>query len=89
VSALTHEETDETHVLYNSKDKYFMLEEQRSHNRRLARVVTPRVGRGRHDIEGDGIRGWMVCGDRTDDAEVWAVERRVHFKRCKRFFCKK
>jgi hypothetical protein len=66
-SALAHEETDETPILYNSKDKYFLLKEQRSKNGRLARAVTSRVGRGGRDIEGEGMRGWMVWDNRTDD----------------------
>jgi hypothetical protein len=40
-----HEKIDETPVLYNSKDKYFLLKEQRSQNEPLARAVTPRAGR--------------------------------------------
>jgi hypothetical protein len=52
VSVLTHEETDETPVLYNSKDKYFLLKERRSQNGRLARD-------GR-DIGGEGVHGWMA-----------------------------
>ena len=37
---MTHEETDETPVLYNSKDKYFLLKERQPQNGQLARVVS-------------------------------------------------
>jgi hypothetical protein len=80
---LTHEETDETPVLYNSKDKYFLLKQWRSQNLWLARAVTPRVGRGGRDIMGEGMRGWMAWGDRTDGADVWTTELQVYYKRCK------
>jgi hypothetical protein len=64
-----HEEIDETHVLYNSKDKYFLLKERRSLNPRLARAVTPRVVRGAR-YQGKGMRSWTTWGDRTDVADV-------------------
>jgi hypothetical protein len=51
---MTHEETDETPVLCNSKDKYFLLKERQSQNGRLARAVTSRVGRGGRDIGREG-----------------------------------
>ena len=70
---MTHEETDQTPILYNSKDKYFLLKEQRSQNEPLARAVTPRVARGRHDIGVYGMHDWMACVDRTDDANVWTA----------------
>jgi hypothetical protein len=67
VDANTHEETDETPVLYNSKDKYFLLKEQWSQNRRLAWKVTPRVVGAGRDIGGEGMRGWMAWDERTDE----------------------
>ena len=72
---MTHEETDKTPVLCNSKDKYFRLKERQSQNGRLARVVTPRVGRGGRDIEGEGMRGWMAWSDRTDSVDMWTTKR--------------
>jgi hypothetical protein len=63
---VTHEETDQTPILYNSKDKYFLLKEQRTRNGWLARVVTPCVGRGEPDIGREGMHGWMMWGNRTD-----------------------
>jgi hypothetical protein len=84
-----HEETDGTLVLYNSKDKYFLLKDRRSQNGRLARAVMTRVGRGGRDIEGEGVRGWMAWGGRTNDADVWTTEQWIHLKRCKGLFCKK
>jgi hypothetical protein len=60
-SALTHEEIDETPVLYNSKDKCFLLKERRLQNLLLARAVMPRVGRdGRDTGERACAVGW--CG---------------------------
>jgi hypothetical protein len=35
------------------------------------------------------MRGWMVWGDRTDDADLWMTEWWVYFKRCKGLFYKK
>jgi hypothetical protein len=65
-----------------------MLKERRSQNKRLARAVTPHVGRGGRDIDG-GMGGWMAWGDRTDGADVCTTKRWIHSKRCKRLFCKK
>jgi hypothetical protein len=62
---MTHEETDETPVLCNSKDKYFLLKERQPQNGQLARVVTPRVGSG-HDIGGEACAvGWRGTIERT------------------------
>jgi hypothetical protein len=80
---------DETPVLYNSKNKYFLLKEWRSLDERLARAVTPLVGRGGCDIGGEDMRGWMVWSGRMYGADVWTSKQRIYFKRCKRFFCKK
>jgi hypothetical protein len=86
---LTHEETNETLVLYNSKYKYFLLNKRRTQNWRLARAVTPRMGRGRRDIRREGMHGWMTWGDRTDDADVWTTERWFYPKNVRDFFGKK
>jgi hypothetical protein len=72
---MTHEETDKTPVLCNGKDKYFRLKERQSQNGRLARAVTPRVGRGGRDIEGEGMRGWMAWSDRTNGVDMWTTKR--------------
>lgn len=72
---MTHKETDKTPVLCNSKDKYFRLKERQSQNRRLARAVTPRVGRGGRDIGGEGMRGWMAWSNRTDGVDMWTTKR--------------
>jgi hypothetical protein len=47
------------------------------------------VGRGGRDIGGEGMHSWIAWGDRTNGADVWTAERRVHSTRCKRFFAKK
>jgi hypothetical protein len=88
-SVLTHEETDETPVLYNSKDKYFLLKERQSQNGWLAREITPHVGRGGRDIRGEDVHSWMAWGGRTDDADVWTTERWVRLKRRTRLFLQK
>jgi hypothetical protein len=49
----------------------------------------PRVGRGGRNIGREGMSGWMAWADRTDGADAWTTERRVHYKRCKRLFFKK
>ena len=74
---MTHEETNKTPVLCNSQDKYFRLKERQSQNERLARAVTPRVGRGTVGaISGDrGMRGWMAWSDRTDGVDMWTTKR--------------
>ena len=87
---MTHEETnDETLVLYNNKDKYFLLNKRRSQNWRLARAVTLCMGRDRRDIRREGMHGWMAWGDRTDGADVWTTERWFHPKNVRDFFGKK
>ena len=39
------------------------------------------MGRGGPNIGGEGMRGWMAWGSRTDGADVWTAEWWVHSER--------